>query len=74
MVASAPSPHTSPTAPAPYVAPVARSRPRLFGQWLVNRDVITAADLREALALMKAVNSTIGELAVAHGLVTAAQA
>lgn len=74
MVASAPSPHTPPTAPAPYVGTVARSRPRLFGQWLVNRDVITAADLREALALMKAVNSTIGELAVAHGLVTAAQA
>jgi len=48
--------------------------PRLFGQWLVDRDVITRVDLREALALMRAVNSTIGELAVAHGLVTSAQA
>ena len=46
----------------------------MFGQWLVDLDVITATDLREALALMRAINSTIGELAVAHGLVTAAQA
>lgn len=53
---------------------VLRPRPRLFGQWLVHRGVITPADLREALALLRAVNSTIGELAVAHGLVTPAQA
>jgi hypothetical protein len=52
----------------------AKIGPRLFGQWLVDREVITRADLREALALMRACNSTIGELAVAHGLVTSAQA
>lgn len=74
MVAPAPSSPTSTTTAAPFAVPSPRSRPRLFGQWLVKRDVITATDLREALALMRAVNSTIGELAVARGLVTAAQA
>ncbi|HWB73949.1 MAG TPA: hypothetical protein VG755_03315 [Nannocystaceae bacterium] len=49
-------------------------RPRLFGQWLIDQGAITQSDLREALALMRAVNSSIGELAVANGLVTAAQA
>ncbi len=46
----------------------------MFGQFLVDEGVITAADLREALILMRAMNSTIGELAVARGLVTAEQA
>lgn len=73
MVALTPSSHTPASA---FVAPSPRPRtgPRLFGQWLVDREVITRVDLREALALMRAVNSTIGELAVAHGLVTSAQA
>lgn len=74
MVAPTPSSPTVTATSAPYCAPAVRARPRLFGQWLVNRGLLTAADLREALALMRAVNSTIGELAVAHGLVTASQA
>lgn len=79
MVAITPS-STTPRADA-YTFPTAAghataapARPRLFGQWLVDRGEITNSDLREALALMRAVNSTIGELAVAHGLVSAAQA
>jgi hypothetical protein len=74
MVAPTPSSHTPASTEPPFVPTVTRPRPRLFGQWLVDRGVITRVDLREALALMRAVNSTIGELAVAHGLVTSAQA
>ena len=50
------------------------ARPRLFGQFLVERGVLTRAELAEALTLMRALNSSIGELAVANGLVTPAQA
>lgn len=80
MVAITPSSTSSradaytPAATAQAVPGQAAARPRLFGQWLVDRGELTNADLREALALMRAVNSTIGELAVANGLVTAAQA
>ncbi len=64
----------NPTATPVVARAAARPRPRLLGQWLVHRGAITAADLRDALALMRAVNSTIGELAVARGLVTPEQA
>jgi len=74
MVAPTPASPTAAATSGSYCAAAVRARPRLFGQWLVNRGLMTAADLREALALMRAVNSTIGELAVAHGLVTASQA
>jgi len=50
------------------------ARPRLFGQFLVERGVLSPAQLGDALTLMRALNSSIGELAVAHGLVTRAQA
>jgi hypothetical protein len=72
MVAHAPQSHTSePTQPRPSRG---ARRPRLFGQWLIDIGEIEQSELREALALMRAVNSSIGELAVSHGLVTAAQA
>jgi hypothetical protein len=72
MVLHAPPTHTS----TPSTASLRRAarRPRLFGQWLIDIAAISQAELREALALMRAVNSSIGELAISHGLVTAAQA
>jgi hypothetical protein len=46
----------------------------LFGQYLVQEGVISPRDLDEALSLMSATNSTLGELAVSHGMVTRAEA
>lgn len=59
---------------ASHASTARRGGARLFGQFLVDEGVIAASDLREALVLMRAMNSTIGELAVARGLVTAEQA
>lgn len=56
--------------------PLLRKRPRarLFGHFLVEQGVLAAEALDEALALMNASNATVGELAVARGLMTNAEA
>ncbi len=48
-------------------------RPRLFGQYLVEEGVVEQSDVREALALMRLVNSPVGEIAIGEGLLSAAQ-
>lgn len=66
---------------APHPSPVATRAgrsdappARLFGRYLVDEGAIEASDLRAALAVMAATNQTIGELAVARGLLSEAQA
>lgn len=54
-------------------SPGARRRPRLFGQYLVDEGAIGARDVEEALALMRLVNSPVGEIAVGEGLLSSDQ-
>lgn len=53
--------------------PPARNRPRLFGQFLVEQGAIRDADVREALELMRLVNSPVGEIAIGEGLLSEEQ-
>lgn len=59
---------TSPGTPVANPSP--RRRPRLFGQFLVAERAIRARDVSEALALMRLVNSPVGEIAVGEGLLS----
>jgi hypothetical protein len=59
---------------APSRPPAAVPKVRLFGQFLVHEGLITPADLDEALTLMAATNTTLGELAVSRGIMTRAEA
>ncbi len=63
-----------PVYPSPEPCRPPRPAARLFGQFLVHEGVITADDLDEALSLMAATNTTLGELAVSRGLLTRADA
>lgn len=53
--------------------PTQDRRPRLFGQYLVERGAIGARDVTEALDLMRLVNSPVGEIAVGEGLLSNTQ-
>lgn len=45
-------------------------RPRLFGQYLLDAGAVAEADVAEALALMRLVNSPMGEIAVGEGILS----
>lgn len=70
ILTAPPGTWTSPPAPALRKRP----RARLFGHFLVEQGVLDLTALEEALALMNASNATVGELAVARGLMTSAEA
>ncbi|MBV1859602.1 MAG: hypothetical protein KUG77_14405 [Nannocystaceae bacterium] len=60
--------------PSHLAVPRTRSRlPRLFGRYLVEAGAIGAKDVAEALALMRLVNSPMGEIAVGEGLLSNVQ-
>ncbi len=60
--------------PIPLEVPPAPSRrPRLFGQYLVEEGIVEPNDVAEAVALMRLVNSPVGEIAVGEGLLSALQ-
>jgi hypothetical protein len=71
-----PMPFASPIASIDPASPPPEARPqvRLFGQFLVHEGLITPLHLDEALSLMAATNTTLGELAVSRGIVTRAEA
>lgn len=59
--------------PLPDQPPRGEVQPRLLGQYLVDRGVVSMDDISEAVELMRLVNSRVGELAVGEGVLTSAQ-
>lgn len=75
---SAPSADPAHRAPAQFASGPVRLRERasarLFGQFLLDHEAVTRAELSAALGLMASLNETVGELAVSRGWLSRPQA